>query len=103
MLKNELDKKPLKMTPGMTLWGSQKSSFWGPGAFFRHIKIQKWAHKKVFWVVDFLMIFWMAKNMSQDATDKAKASNLGGPGPPGSMTKVMLEYQSYRMEDLTTI
>ena len=49
------------------------------------------------------MFFGDVKISLTGATDKCGASNVGGPGPPRSMTKVMLNRKSYRMEDLTRI
>ena len=51
----------------------------------------------------FGMFFVDAKISFAAATSRRWGSNVGGPGPPRSMTKVMLNRKSYRMEDLTRI
>ena len=54
--------------------------------------------RSIFW-----QIFGITKSTSQGATGNPYRANSEGPGPPGSMTKVMLDWKSYRMKGLPRI
>ena len=91
--------KPQKMTPG----GTQNDLILNV-VFVILLELAKIAPQRyVFGGSIFWQIFGIAKNMSQGATGNPDRANSEGPGPPRSMTKVMLDWKSYRMKGLTRI
>ena len=83
MLKIPVKKRRAKQYPKMTPWGPPGDPKMGKNKKLKNKKAPKNSPKQVFWGVIFLMIFWVAKKVSEKLTPDIDNPDLPPQGSLG--------------------